>query len=119
MSNDLISRSHFDDRVRLAAGPDADEEFSADFLDGVKTVLYMLSTEPAVPQEMTVSEFARVRNRMCLFHFPFCNGCTVLPERKECGEVIHDCPLWTLRDTDKAVAVVKEWAREHPERSEE
>lgn len=68
----------------------------------------------AVPHEMTVGEYGRVRNRMCLFHFPFCNGCTVLPERKECGEVIHDCPLWTLRDTDKAVAVVKEWEKEHP-----
>ncbi len=42
----FIDRDHFDERVRLAAGPDADEEFSADFLDGVKVVLYMLSTEP-------------------------------------------------------------------------
>lgn len=41
----FIDRDHFDERVRLAAGPDADEEFSADFLDGVKVVLYMLSTE--------------------------------------------------------------------------
>jgi len=42
----FIDRDHFDERVRLAAGPDAEEEFSADFLDGVKVVLYMLSTEP-------------------------------------------------------------------------
>lgn len=41
----FIDRDHFDERVRLAAGPDADEEFSADFLDGVKVVLHMLSTE--------------------------------------------------------------------------
>lgn len=41
----FIDRDHFDERVMLAAGPDADEEFSADFLDGVKVVLYMLSTE--------------------------------------------------------------------------
>lgn len=41
----FIDRDHFDERGRLAAGPDADEEFSADFLDGVKVVLYMLSTE--------------------------------------------------------------------------
>lgn len=55
--NDLISRSHFDDRVRLAAGPDADLEYSADFLDGIKVVLYMLSTEPPVPQEMSAREY--------------------------------------------------------------
>ena len=42
----FIDRDHFDERVRLAAGPDADEEFSVDFLDGVKVVLHMLSTEP-------------------------------------------------------------------------
>lgn len=42
----FIDRDHFDERVRLAAGPDAEEEFSADFLDGVKVVLHMLSTEP-------------------------------------------------------------------------
>lgn len=41
----FIDRDHFDERVRLAAGPDADEEYSADFLDGIKVVLYMLSTE--------------------------------------------------------------------------
>lgn len=75
----------------------------------------MQEDAPAVPHEMTAREFARDRNRMCLFHFSFCNGCTVLPERMECGEVIHDCPLWTLRDPDKAIAIVEKWAREHPE----
>lgn len=86
----------------------------ADYCELFDTIERVFDALKTVPREMTVMEFARVRNRMCLFHFPFCNGCTVLPERKECGEVIHDCPLWTLRDPDKAVAIVKEWAKEHP-----
>ena len=113
MSNDLISRSHFDDRVRLAAGPDADEEFSADFLDGVKTVLYMLSTEPAVPQEMSAREFAKAFRRMCDSYdvngHNSCEGCEVWRENICC-----------LCDMPDIIPIVEKWAREHPEeRSEE
>jgi hypothetical protein len=95
--NDLISRSHFDDRVRLAAGADADEEFSADFLDGVKTVLYILSTEPAVPHEMSAVEYLETEARMCKFYGLPCafdvSGLTV----------------------DEAIEMVEKFAREHPE----
>jgi|GEM_PF-4529571 hypothetical protein len=45
--NDLISRSHFDERVRRVVS--VDEELSADYIDGVDMVLYLLSAEPAVP----------------------------------------------------------------------
>lgn len=49
---DAISRSHFDERVRLAGGM-ADEELTQDFKDGVLTVLEMLKTEPPVtPQKV-------------------------------------------------------------------
>ena len=49
---DAISRSHFDERVRLAGGM-ADEELTQDFKDGVLTVLEMLKTEPSVtPQNV-------------------------------------------------------------------
>ena len=49
---DAISRSHFDERVRLAGGM-ADEELTQDFKDGVLTVLEMLKTEPSVqPQKV-------------------------------------------------------------------
>ena len=44
-ANDLISRSHFDERVRLAGGS-CEGEVSADFLDGVLSVLELLKTEP-------------------------------------------------------------------------
>ena len=44
---DAISRSHFDERVRLAGGM-ANEELTQDFKDGVLTVLEMLKTEPHV-----------------------------------------------------------------------
>lgn len=46
-NNDLISRSHFDKRVRLAGGS-CEGEVSADFLDGVLSVLELLKTEPSV-----------------------------------------------------------------------
>lgn len=45
--NDLISRSHFDSRVRQAGGM-AEYELTEDFKDGVLTVLELLKTEPSV-----------------------------------------------------------------------
>ena len=45
--DDLISRQHFEERVRLAGGM-ADEELTQDFKDGVLTVLELLKTEPPV-----------------------------------------------------------------------
>ena len=103
-SNDLISRSHFDDRVRLAAGPDADEEYSADFLDGVKTVLYMLSTEQAAPQEMSARELLLTEERM------------LLEDEDAYAEYSHFILSMKIGD---AVAYAEKWAREHPERNEE
>lgn len=102
--NDLISRSHFDERVRLAAGPDADEEFTADFLDGVKTVLYMLSTEPAVPHEMTARELLLTEARM------------IYADEYAYDE--YSRLIWNLK-LDDAAAYAERWAKEHPERSEE
>lgn len=116
-NNDLISRSHFDDRVRLAAGPDADEEFSADFLDGVKTVLYMLSTEPAVQQEMSAREYAKAKWQMCKSAF-YCENCPMIVWRDL--DDSRSCSEWAAKYPEKAVAIVEKWAREHPEeRSEE
>lgn len=111
MSNDTISRSHFDDRVRLAAGPDAEEEFSFDFLDGVKTVLYMLSTEPAVPQEMTAREFLRDFHRLC--QSMRCDECPITHdgEPRTCAVLMGCFP-------DETIETVERWTQEHPERSE-
>lgn len=109
MENDLISRSHFDERVRCAAGADADEEFSADFLDGVKTVLYMLSSEPNVPQEMSAREYGRMREQICHQY------------QDECW----DCPFyydkWCHFDDldNRTIFQVEKWMKEHSERSEE
>lgn len=116
MSNDLISRSHFDERVRLAAGPDADEEFSADFLDGVKTVLYMLSTEPAASQEMSAVEYLKQQFRMCIAQSDDakCEGCPLSPSVT--GEY---CDSYEVQHPEEVVAIVEKWVREHPERSEE
>ena len=47
----LIDAEHFDERMRLAGGS-AEEEVDETFLDGVRTVLECLKTEPTVePQE--------------------------------------------------------------------
>jgi ssDNA-binding Zn-finger/Zn-ribbon topoisomerase 1 len=69
----------------------------------------------AVPQEMSVREYVRERDRMCAHHNAFCDDCPVLPERMEGEKVLHNCPIWTMRDPEKAVAIVEKWAREHPE----
>lgn len=47
MNNDLISKSHFDKRVREAVGMTI-AELTADFKDGVRTTLELLKTEPTV-----------------------------------------------------------------------
>ena len=47
MSDDLISKSHFDERVREAVGMTI-AELTADFKDGVRTTLELLQTEPIV-----------------------------------------------------------------------
>ena len=47
MNNDLISKSHFDERVREAVGM-AIAELTAEFKDGVRATLELLKTEPTV-----------------------------------------------------------------------
>lgn len=44
---DCISRSHFDERLRVSVGM-VEDELSDDYKDGIKTVLEMLKTEPPV-----------------------------------------------------------------------
>ena len=43
----LIDADAFDERVRVAGGM-SEEELTEDFKDGVQTVLYMLSKQPAI-----------------------------------------------------------------------
>ena len=45
--SDAISRTHFDERVRIAGGMVADE-LSDDYKDGILSVLELLKTEPSV-----------------------------------------------------------------------
>lgn len=58
MNNDLISKSHFDKRVREAVGMTI-AELTADFKDGVRTTLELLKTE------QTVDAVAVVRCGQC------------------------------------------------------
>lgn len=142
MNNDLISRSHFDDRVRLAVGPDADEEYSADFLDGVKVVLYMLSTEPAAPTDgdlvsrsWLLAEYDRQHDgpagkaRKLIEDAPaapreMTARKLLLIEDRMCQEdeaAYREYVYLMFNGTlDETVAYAQKWAEEHPEeRSEE
>ena len=96
--NDSICRSHFDDRVRRIVS--VDKELSADYLDGVDMVLYLLSTEPTVPHEMTAREYERALDRA--FHSDD-------DAYGEWADAIDE------GNKDKAVAIIEKWAREHPE----
>lgn len=66
---DAISRSHFDERIRLAGGM-ANEELTQDFKDGVLTVLEMLKTEPSANislKPLTCKEWCGYPNPKCPF----------------------------------------------------
>lgn len=54
-NEDCISRSHFDERVRVAGGM-VEYELSDDFKDGVLTVLEMMKTEPSIQPKPKTDE---------------------------------------------------------------
>ncbi len=81
-------------------------------------ILGSIDDMPTIPQEMSAREYVRERDRMCAHHNAFCDDCPVLPERMEGEKVLHNCPIWTMRDHEKAVAIVEKWAQEHPEGGE-
>ena len=58
--DDCISRSHFDERVRVAGGM-AEYEVSDDFKDGVLTVLEMLKTEPSIQPKPKTGHWIRMK----------------------------------------------------------
>lgn len=66
--NDLISRSHFDSRIRVAGGM-VEEDLSDDFKDGVLTVLEMLKTERSVQRWIPIEERLPENDRYILMSF--------------------------------------------------
>lgn len=82
----------------------------------VNAVKHCLTVLPAVPQEMSAREYLKARERLCAERLSNygCNGCPML-KHKGC-----DCETIEDNHPDEAIAIVEEWAREHPEeRSEE
>lgn len=108
----FIDRDHFDERVRLAAGPDADEEFSADFLDGVKVVLYMLSTEtPADVAPIVKSTWGAAKSFSYGTEDVECNNCGEWFNSHElCGRLgdANFCPNCGAAMSEEAVRMLKE-----------
>lgn len=73
---------------------------------------------PAVPREMTAREYLHHRNRICHTRYVerqdddefLCEKCVL---KEACA------PSDDAAEISKSIAIVEEWAREHPERSEE
>lgn len=67
----------------------------------------------AVPHEMSAREYHLIKRRMC-------KNCPVCPLNEAAINLFIDCKRFEREYPEKAVGLVKNWAREHPEeRSEE
>ena len=57
---------------------------------------------------MDAMKFFEERDRMCFAHPIVCNGCP-LSEK-----FIGICLVWCVKHPEEAIAVVEQWAKEHP-----
>jgi len=94
MNNDLISKNHFDKRVREAVGMTI-SELTADFKDGVRTTLELLKTEPTV-DAVPVKSIEQLKwerdtaiEQLEKHGIPFCGKADVV-QVVRCGE----CKWW-------------------------
>lgn len=62
--------------------------------------------------EMTAREFLQTMKRMCYEH----GGCGACPMQKAVGPKTT-CASWRIHHPDEAIAIVKKWAEEHPEKT--
>lgn len=83
--------------------------------EDLRDVLDAISDIPAVPHEMTAREYLMVRTRMC-YKYESCEGCplNIINEKYNCL-----CFSVESQSQEEAVAIVEEWAREHPEKRSE
>lgn len=96
--NDLIRRGEVEDILCNAYDGTIDEGALAYLISELKKI-------PAVPQEMSASEYGDTLVKICASHNGRCADC----------EVEHPCAIPDKR----TVPIVEKWAHEHPERSEE
>jgi len=72
----------------------------------------------AVKLPMSAVEYLEKKRRMCDFCLPgkksCCENCPMSPSVTN-----HPCEWYDMLFPEEAVAIVKRWAQEHPERSEE
>lgn len=59
--------------------------------------------------EMTAKEFLQTMKRMCYED----GGCGVCPMHKAVGPKTT-CATWRIHHPDEAIAIVEQWAKEHP-----
>lgn len=111
--NDTISRKAVKDLIKEATHAAGDAKTAKE--------MFMLYREvanlPAVPDEMSAREFMKLRSRICHEQYInrqsdddwLCDGCVL----KACCS-----PADSEGREAEAVAIVENWAREHPERKE-
>ena len=81
--------------------------------EDLRDVLDAISDIPAVPHEMSAKEYHLIKRRMC-------KNCPVCPLNEAAINLFIDCKRFEREYPEKAVALVENWAKEHPEeRSEE
>ena len=61
--------------------------------------------------EMTAREFLQTMKRMCYEY----GGCGACPMEKAVGPKTT-CASWRIHHPDEAIAIVKQWAKEHPQK---
>ena len=71
---------------------------------------------PAVPQEMTARDFVRGYSRMCHTTHQ-CYKCPIFAEADK-EKPVKSCWFWVRDNCEKAVSIVEQWAKEHPEKKQ-
>lgn len=65
-----------------------------------------------IPQEMSAREYHLIKRRMC-------KNCPVCPLNEAAINLFIDCKRFEREYPEKAVALVENWAEEHPEERSE
>lgn len=79
-----------------------------------KTAIECVKSIPAGPHEMTAREFVKAYSRMC-HTTGQCYKCPVFIEADK-EKPVKSCWFWVRDNCEKAVPIVEQWAKEHPEK---
>ena len=99
MSNNLIKRGDLKKQVL--------DYVRTHIVPTVTGVLALIDDAPTVPQEMTAREYGETLMKICASHKGKCHKCE-LEDDWQCAT-----------PNERTIPIVEQWAKEHPERSEE